>query len=204
MAVSQTFNPLAPLSYQQPASESGSLVRVLQTLTTDAYNPPVIHLGQAGVELNPAYIVRHPLDSGAYVTSEWTTSRCDVENVYSGCYPHSGIDFGTHRQTGWAVYPTARGVVTYVGSYGGGRPACGHYLAVYHMDYDLTTLYCHLARTPHVSLGEYVTPQTVIGEVGTSGLSNGIHLHFMTVWGSSPWGEHFDPRHWFNQQNIEV
>ena len=175
-------------------------VSPLQSFTAPAGSPIPIHLERASVELSPEFMVRHPL-SVSIVTDEWGM-RCGVANVYSGCLQHTGIDFGTGMETGWSAYPTARGYVSFVGAFNGEYPGCGYYAAIYHPDYDTTTIYCHLASPPYVSVGDYVTPTTPIGEVGTTGMSNGIHLHFMTVWGSYYAGPHFDPREWFAQHGI--
>lgn len=206
LLLSQSLNSNhAGFPMPSPTEEVGKPVsvseRVMQTLTTGEYEYISLPETTPTAELDPQFIVRHPISPGSYVTSEYGM-RCDVPGVYSGCLMHSGIDWGVIGVSDWSAYPTARGTVSFVGSFNGPYNGCGNYIAIYHEDWDTTTIYCHLTSV-YVGVGQYVTPQTPVGEIGTTGMSNGVHLHFMTVWGSSPWGEHYDPRHWFALHGIE-
>lgn len=199
LAIVNTFSPLVFAS--QSAVRAGGSGRPFQSLTTAERVDDSLPLETSPVELSAEYRVRHPMQPGSYVTSEYG-NRCNVEGVYSGCAMHSGIDFGNGPSAGWLAYPTARGVVSFVGAFNGEYPGCGYYAAIYHPDYDITTIYCHLASPPYVGVGDYVIPTTPIGEVGTTGMSNGIHLHFITARGSYYAGPRFDPREWFAQHGI--
>jgi murein DD-endopeptidase MepM/ murein hydrolase activator NlpD len=55
--------------------------------------------------------------------------------------------------------------------------AYGNRVMVRHAD-GLETSYNHLA-SQSVSVGQRVTTSTIVGRVGSTGLSTGCHLHFM-------------------------
>ncbi len=90
---------------------------------------------------------------------------------------HSGIDISVGGRRGVNTIAVGFGEVigsTYSGGYGN----------VVTIDLGLddngnrvSAVYAHLARR-YVSVGDKVSPGTPIGEVGTTGMSTGIHLHF--------------------------
>lgn len=83
---------------------------------------------------------------------------------------HDGVDFGA--ACGTPVRAAGAGTVVSVGR----SPAYGLRLVIRHSD-GLDTVYAHLSGTS-VEVGDSVTTSTVIGEVGSTGLSTGCHLHF--------------------------
>lgn len=56
-------------------------------------------------------------------------------------------------------------------------PGCGWYVKVLHAG-DIVTMYCHMVYLPEVTEGQLVAAGQVLGQVGTSGHSSGVHLHF--------------------------
>ena len=83
---------------------------------------------------------------------------------------HEGVDFdATYNDPVWAAHS---GVVE-TASYSKGF---GRYIVINHGD-GFTTLYAHL-NSRNVRSGEKVQQGQTIGEVGSSGLSTGPHLHF--------------------------
>jgi len=83
---------------------------------------------------------------------------------------HTGIDLAA--PAGTPVHAAAAGL-----AFAGFDPgAAGIYIAV-SAGPHVRLLYCHLWRV-HVVAGESVTPGEVIGEVGSTGLTTGAHLHF--------------------------
>jgi murein DD-endopeptidase MepM/ murein hydrolase activator NlpD len=83
---------------------------------------------------------------------------------------HGGIDLAV--PSGTNAYAALAGTVTKVGyddTYG------NHVIIAHHSGYQ--TLYGHFSSVT-VSQGQYVTTSTVIGKVGSTGLSTGPHLHF--------------------------
>ena len=84
---------------------------------------------------------------------------------------HDGTDFGV--PCGTPVRAAGAGTVVGRDFHG----AYGNRVAVRHAD-GLETSYNHLSSQA-VVVGEHVTPSTVLGRVGSTGLSTGCHLHFM-------------------------
>ncbi len=84
---------------------------------------------------------------------------------------HSGIDMACAAWT--KIYAALPGKVTYVGH---NDPTFGNYVVVTHTN-GYKTLYGHMVQT-NASVGQYVSYDTVIGYVGSTGLSTGNHLHF--------------------------
>ncbi len=83
---------------------------------------------------------------------------------------HTGMDF--RAQTGTPIKPTAPGTVISAGWDGG----YGQMVEIDHGD-GYTTRYGHMSRVL-VEKGDKVTPDTVIGLVGSTGRSTGPHLHY--------------------------
>lgn len=146
--------------------------------------------------------LRVPLRNGWYVTSPFGT-RCDVLGAYNGCITHTGLDFGTGAQTGWSAFPVATGVVIGTFSFDGPWASCGNYVAVYHQQLGFTSIYCHLAEV-YISDGQTVDPDTALGEVGTTGMSTGIHLH-LGFYSGMDFGSDasvFDPVPWMIENGL--
>jgi len=87
-----------------------------------------------------------------------------------GLHIHTGIDLAA--PAGAPVHAAAAGIAL-VGFDPGGA---GIYVAV-NFGPHVRLLYCHLWRV-HVVAGESVSPGEVVGEVGSTGLATGAHLHF--------------------------
>jgi len=85
---------------------------------------------------------------------------------------HAGIDF--RSPTGTDIRPTAPGVITVAGWSGG----YGNMVEVDHGN-GVTTRYGHMSRII-ARVGDQVTRDSVIGEVGSTGRSTGPHLHYET------------------------
>lgn len=99
---------------------------------------------------------------------------------------HAGIDF--RSPTGTDIKPTAPGVVTTAGWAGG----YGNLVEVDHGN-GVTTRYGHMSRIV-ARVGDRVTRDTVIGEVGSTGRSTGPHLHYETRVHGAP----FNPVNYIN------
>lgn len=91
---------------------------------------------------------------------------------------HDGVDLGA--ACGTPVRAARAGVVRSAGDDG----AYGLRVVVDH-GHGVETGYAHLSSTA-VAPGARVTPRTVLGSVGSTGLSTGCHLHFMVTRGGVP------------------
>lgn len=93
-----------------------------------------------------------------------------------GSSMHTGIDIADNSKPN--IYPYKSGTVVKVVY---GRTGYGYYVVVSHgkdeSGNELQTLYAHLSSI-NVRVGQQVTQSTVLGRMGTTGLSTGVHLHF--------------------------
>lgn len=84
---------------------------------------------------------------------------------------HNGVDLAGSQGT--PIYATRSGYVTVAAYQAGGA---GNYVALSHGD-GYGSIYMHMTHYI-VSAGEYVSAGQVIGYMGTTGGSTGVHLHF--------------------------
>jgi murein DD-endopeptidase MepM/ murein hydrolase activator NlpD len=84
---------------------------------------------------------------------------------------HLGIDYAA--PIGTPVWAAASGVVTFRGPSGG----AGNLVMIRHNS-GVETAYMHLSKFASIKVGQRIEAKTVIGYVGTTGLSTGPHLHF--------------------------
>jgi murein DD-endopeptidase MepM/ murein hydrolase activator NlpD len=83
---------------------------------------------------------------------------------------HEGLDIA--GASGTPIAAAARGTVIVAGPHGG----YGNHVVVDHGG-GLSTAYAHLSSIA-VSSGQSVGQGTVVGGMGTTGSSTGVHLHF--------------------------
>ena len=83
---------------------------------------------------------------------------------------HYGLDFGNIKGT--PIYATADGIITSTGS----QKYFGKYIAITHK-FGYQTNYAHLHKL-HVKKGDVVKRGQIIAEMGDSGRSTGVHLHY--------------------------
>ena len=96
-----------------------------------------------------------------------------VHPIYGQLKPHTGVDIGAWYGT--EIYAAASGTVSLaVENYS--SVGYGTYVAIYHPN-GTTTLYAHMSSLA-VYVGQQVTQGQVIGYVGSTGASNGPHIHF--------------------------
>ena len=107
--------------------------------------------------------------SYVYVSSPFNPNR--LHPILGYVRPHNGIDLAASMGT--PVYATRSGTVT-VADYE--WDGAGNYVFINHGD-GFSSVYMHMDYYI-VSVGEYVSAGEVIGYVGTTGLSEGPHLHF--------------------------
>lgn len=87
---------------------------------------------------------------------------------------HTGIDFTA--RPGTPIYATGDGVVRISGRNPDGYSGYGVVVYIDH-GFGFSTLYAHMKSTS-VRVGQHVKRGEKIGEVGSSGLSTGNHLHY--------------------------
>lgn len=114
-------------------------------------------------------------DGGAF---KWPTVSTRITSPYGDMdgrtSPHQGIDIGAVNRgvSGDPIYAAADGEVIISRS----SPSAGNYIAIYHGD-GLVTRYLH-ASVLLVNENEKVTKGQLIARMGTTGNSDGVHLHF--------------------------
>ena len=125
----------------------------------------------ANDQLPPGTQFWRPLESGIMFSTWWSDY---INPGYStACRYHAGVDIANGYGTN--VYPIANGRVVYVGnSYDG----YGNKIIIHHNvnGRNYSSLYGHL-QSIYVSVDDIVTPNQVIGAVGSTGNSEGPHLH---------------------------
>jgi len=100
------------------------------------------------------------------------TSRFGIRNDPFGGHPHMHHGLDLAAPEGTAVFAAASGVVTAIGF----DPVYGNYIIITHAN-RWTSMYGHL-QTIETVLRSEVNSGTLIGRVGSTGLSTGPHLHF--------------------------
>lgn len=118
--------------------------------------------------------------SYVYVSSVFSEARMHPTLGY--IRPHYGIDLAAYQGT--PIVASRSGVVTTASYEHGGA---GYYVSINHGD-GYSTIYMHMTRYT-VKAGDVVGAGQVIGYVGSTGASNGPHLHF----GISYYGTYVNP-----------
>lgn len=126
-------------------------------------------------------LFRYPSGSGGPMGGDfdWPFSLTIVTSEYGmRTHPvtgeqrmHYGIDFGAPAG---ADIPAASSGTVIAAGYDSSR---GNYVVLSHSN-NVETHYFHMISTPAVSSGQSVTKGQTLGQVGSTGLSDGAHLHF--------------------------
>jgi murein DD-endopeptidase MepM/ murein hydrolase activator NlpD len=104
------------------------------------------------------------------VTSGFDRKR--MHPILHTTHAHLGIDYAA--PTGTPVWAAAAGTVTYRAFQ---KMGAGNLVMIKH-DGGYETAYMHLSKFADVKVGQRVAAKTVIGYVGSTGMSTGPHLHF--------------------------
>lgn len=104
-----------------------------------------------------------------------------VPSTGYSCGFHTGIDF---PQSGTSeinpnLYACCNGVVTYVYKNSTGTtPALGNQVQIRDDATGLYFRYCHMVHgSINLNVGDRVTTNTIVGKMGNTGNSTGVHLH---------------------------
>ena len=116
-----------------------------------------------------SYFLRYPVKF-TRISSVFTDSR--FHPVLGIKRPHNGVDFAA--PTGTPVRTVGDGVIESAGFFG----SSGNMVKIRHNS-RFSTAYLHLSKiAPGIRKGARVSRGQFIGNVGTTGLSTGPHLHF--------------------------
>ena len=94
-------------------------------------------------------------------------------------YYHVAYDITSPRGTGEAIYPIANGVIS--GIYRDPAGALTVTILHYIDNQYFTSQYVHLSRYGNIRVGQEVTYNDVIGYMGNTGYSTGVHLHLAVL-----------------------
>lgn len=131
--------------------------------------------GGGGTTGDGSFLYPLPRSCGSWCTSPYGYRYHPISGTYTF---HSGVDLAASGGT--PIYASKSGTVT-TAAYA--QYSWGNYVVINHGD-GYSTLYAHM-RYYAVSVGEHVNQGDVIGYVGTTGNSNGNHLHFNVYYNGS-------------------
>ncbi len=94
-----------------------------------------------------------------------------IHPVYKVWKMHNGVDLANSCPT--PILATRSGVVIDAGY----DSSSGYHVQIDHLD-GFVSMYKHLCKSPSVKVGDVVIAGDVIGCMGTTGVSTGVHLHF--------------------------
>ena len=152
----------------QPGQTSSAVPRLVESEAEPPREPvlPVtVRLATPAQGSIPVKVAR--TDGFVWPASGYITS-------YMGAVHPLGIDIGLDPREVSPIRATAAGVVTFAG--GNAYESYGYYVEIDH-GAGITTLYAHLSLIL-VEAGRLVAPGEVLGHGGSTGNSDGKHLHF--------------------------
>lgn len=153
--------PLAPVSVSSRSFDDESLVTRFDEVMLELDRLNLTRVAISKIPFGMPVLSAHRFTSGFGY-------RRDPKGF--GRRMHNGVDFAAGRGT--PIYATADGVVKSAGSEGG----YGRTVRISH-DFGFETVYAHQTRL-HVTPGQNVSRGDKIGEMGSTGRSTGVHLHY--------------------------
>ncbi len=136
-----------------------------KAITTSSVNPVTLEKTEKA-EPTPVIKWRLPVEQG-YITQ-------------NPSYGHNALDISSGRKTGETIYPVADGVITNIYTDSAG----GKTITVYHNvdGKNYTSVYIHFSSyAPGIYIGQKVTTDTALGQMGMTGIATGVHLHISVV-----------------------
>ena len=165
-----------------PASASDPILSEVEKVNAEYYRMVALFGQNNPGPWSPAERFRSPLDAEYEHTSPYGSRR--TYGAGSGISVHAGEDFAAPPGTIVRAPATGRVVLAEPLFVRGNAVVIDHGQGVF-------TGYWHM-RALHVAVGELVQPGQPLGEVGTTGLSTGPHLH----WELHIAGTAVDPLQW--------
>lgn len=110
--------------------------------------------------------IPHILLRNGIITSQYGGRVHPIQRIRKN---HTGLDIGYKRGT--PVYAPAYGVVTF----SGWKTGYGNVIIIDHQN-GYTSLFAHNSENL-VNVGDFVTPDTIISKVGSTGFATGPHVH---------------------------
>jgi murein DD-endopeptidase MepM/ murein hydrolase activator NlpD len=150
----------------------GGISEASDTLTS--YNPVTkrIQVRDARGDVVADFVADIAWPTRGYISD--TFGAHDPERKALGLGPHTGVDIAHRRNAaGEPVTVFLKGTVKSVVY---GNKGYGNYVLVDH-GYNLISVYGHLSSIS-TTVGSTIVPGNIIGRMGTSGMSTGVHLHF--------------------------
>lgn len=98
-----------------------------------------------------------------------------------GLHGHNGVDLGNAKNTPILAAASGQVIIAKSSGWNGGY---GEYIVISHPN-GMQTLYGHL-NSLNVRQGQKVAKEDVIGYMGSTGDSSGVHLHFEVRGGTNP------------------
>ena len=169
--VQTTEKASAKKIYNDLVSRYKPVVRTYTTTSGSSWSGKTSNKGKASGALH-TFISGGRRPTVGVVTQNYGTYNYSLY----GNSMHTGIDIADKSKPN--IYPYKDGTVVKVVY---GKTGYGYYVIVSHgkdeNGNELQTLYAHLNNI-NVSVGQQVSQSTVLGRMGTTGLSTGVHLHF--------------------------
>lgn len=166
---------IAQLEAQQQAQQAQQQKEQAQTITDTSASQVTTNPAESTPSISTESKVTNnssgwasPLSIGLVVTSPFGP-RQDPTGA-SGTQ-HDGIDFA--GSAGSPVLASKDGEVVEAGFHW----SAGNHVVIKHAD-GYYSYYMHLVSTPNASVGSQVSAGQVLGGMGTTGNSTGVHLHF--------------------------
>ena len=110
----------------------------------------------------PEWSIISPVECQSFTQSYW--------------YGHSAIDVISSCND-YDIYAVDNGTTTSVFY----NESYGHRIEVAH-DNGFVSTYSHLSSLPHFIVGQPVNKGDILGHMGTTGISTGVHLHFEVIY----------------------
>lgn len=144
-----------------------------RTLLGGLVGGSLLSLGPSLTAIDPAHAAVswfHPFTERGHISSDFGPR---TPPPGGGSSDHKGIDY-TIPGAGSSIYAVAAGTVQFAGNGTGGF---GTYVKISHSD-GYESFYAHLVRdSAAVSKNQYVAAGTYLGDMGETGVANGVHLH---------------------------